>query len=541
MATSFPDWFQQGMPDRDGCVLGPLLDGGNRDHPDRVFALFENGASWSYADTWRNTRSWARGLQQLGVKAGDAVSVWLPNRPEILSAWFGANYIGATYAPINTAYRGDLLSHVIHNAGAKILIGHSELLPRLTNADLAQIEQIICVGDLPDIDLGVPIHSADILNGDPDSLEEVPDVMPWDTMAIIYTSGTTGPSKGVRCSYFHFYNVGMLAVGFIKTDERCFVNMPLFHIGAAGGTFGALASHASIGVVDGFSTSKFWDQIRSMDCAVMCGLVGSTVAFLSKREPADNDKDNPLRRVIVAPVNEQVIALAKRHDFGYFTGFGMTEAPMPLISEVDTTISGGYCGRPRDGVECRVVDGNDIEVAAGITGELIVRSDHPWSMNHGYINMPEATVAAWRNGWFHTGDAFRCDEEGNFYFVDRLKDAIRRRGENISSLEVEKVVLEYPQVLDVAAIPVPAEHDEDEVMIVIEPQPGDTIDPVALTEFLVERMAHFMVPRYIRMMPSLPKTPTNKVQKPLLKSEGVTEDTWDREAAGIVLRRIRLD
>jgi crotonobetaine/carnitine-CoA ligase len=541
MSLTYPEWFQPVMPERNDCVLGPLLDCGNSEHPDRVFALFENGTSWSYADTWRNTRSWAAGLQELGVKAGDAVSVWLPNRPEILNAWFSANYIGATYAPINTAYRGELLSHVIHNAGAKILIGHSELLPRLIGADLGQIEQIVCIGDLPDIDLGVPINSADILDADPNSLQAIPDVMPWDTMAIIYTSGTTGPSKGVRCSYFHFYNVGILAVGFIKTDERCFVNMPLFHIGAAGGTFGALARHASIGVVDGFSTSKFWDQIRSMNCAVMCGLVGSTVAFLSKREPAADDKDNPLRRVIVAPVNEQVIALAKRHDFGYFTGYGMTEAPMPLISEVDTTMSGGYCGRPRDGVECRVVDGNDIEVVAGGTGELIVRSDHPWSMNHGYINMPEATVAAWRNGWFHTGDAFRCDEHGNFYFVDRLKDAIRRRGENISSLEVEKAVLEYPQVLDVAAIPVPAEHDEDEVMIVVESQPGTTVDPVALTEFLVVRMAHFMVPRYIRMMPSLPKTPTNKVQKPLLKSEGVTADTWDREAAGIVLKRIRLD
>lgn len=541
MSLSFPEWFQPDMPDRDDCVLGPLLDCGNRDHPERVFALFENGTSWSYADTWRNTRSWATGLQQLGVNAGDTVSVWLPNRPEILNAWFSANYIGATYAPINTAYRGELLSHVIHNSGAKILIGHSELLPRLVSTDLAQIEQIVCIGDLPDIDLDVPIHSADILDGDPNSLQAIPDVMPWDTMAIIYTSGTTGPSKGVRCSYFHFYNVGMLAVGFIKTDERCFVNMPLFHIGAAGGTFGALACRASIGVVDGFSTSRFWDQIRSMNCAVMCGLVGSTVAFLSKREPAEDDKDNPLRRVIVAPVNEQVIALAKRHDFGYFTGFGMTEAPMPLISEVDTTISGGYCGRPRNGVECRVVDENDIAVATGTTGELIVRSEHPWSMNHGYVNMPEATVSAWRNGWFHTGDAFRCDAEGNFYFVDRLKDAIRRRGENISSLEVEKSVLEYPQVLDVAAIPVPAEHDEDEVMIIVEPKPRQTIDPVALTDFLVDRMAHFMVPRYIRTMPTLPKTPTNKVQKPLLKSEGVTEDTWDREAAGIVLKRIRLD
>ena len=474
------------------------------------------------------------------MTAGDAVSVWLPNRPEIMRAWFAANYIGATYAPINTAYRGDLLNHVISNAGTRLLIAHRELLPRLADIDLARVEQIVSIGGLPDVSMPVPVHDAGILDGDAEQLDAVPEVMPWDITAIIYTSGTTGPSKGVQCSYFHFYNVGTMAVGFMKPTERCFVNMPLFHIGAAGGVYGALARHASIGVVDGFSTSKFWSQIKEMDCATMCGMVGSVVAFLSKREPADDDKDNPLRRVLVAPVNEQVIALAERHDFSYVTGFGMTEAPIPLISELNPTTQGGYCGYPRDGVECRVVDEHDIEVPAGTVGELIVRSDQPWSMIAGYVDMPEATIAAWRNGWFHTGDAFYRDEAGRFFFVDRMKDAIRRRGENISSLEVEKTVLECPEVLDVAAIPVPSEHDEDEVMIVVEAKPGASIDPKELTEFLIPRMAHFMVPRFIRIMASLPKTPTNKVQKPLLKEQGVTEDTWDREAAGMVLKRERL-
>ncbi len=541
MATPFPEWFDPRMPNREGCVLGPLLDAGHRDHPQRVFAVFEDGTEWTYADTRRHTRSWARGLQQLGVKSGDAVLVWLPNRPEILNAWFAANYIGATYAPINTAYRGDLLSHVIKNSGARVLIGHRNLLPRLADADLGEIEQVIAVGDPPAISLPVPIHPSTILDADPEALQPVPEVMPWDTAAIIYTSGTTGPSKGVRCSYFHFYNVGALAVGFTEPTERCFINMPLFHIGAAGGAYGILARHASIGVVDGFSTTKFWDQIRTMNCASICGMVGSVVGFLSKREPAADDGDNPLRRVLVAPVNDIVIALAKRHNFEYFTGFGMSEAPIPLVSEINPTLQAGYCGRVRDGVECRIVDENDIELPTGAVGELVVRSDHPWSMNHGYVNMPEATAAAWRNGWFHTGDAFRCDHQGRYFFVDRMKDAIRRRGENISSLEVEVSVLEHPQVLDAAAIPVPAEHEEDEVMVVIEPKPGETIDPEALTEFLVPRMAHFMVPRYIRIMDSLPKTPTNKVQKPLLKQQGVTDDTWDREAAGMVLKRVRLD
>ena len=214
---------------------------------------------------------------------------------------------------------------------------------------------------------------------------------------------------------------------------------------------------------------------------------------------------------------------------------------MPLISEIGTVLEGGYCGRPRDGVECRVVDENDIEVPSGRVGELIIRSDHPWAMNHGYVSNADATVEAWRNGWFHTGDAFTKDEDGRVYFVDRMKDAIRRRGENVSSQEVEMTVLQFPGVLDVAAIPIPAEEDEDEVMVVIQPKVGEVIQPVALIEFLIPRMAHFMVPRYVRFLKELPKTPTNKVQKKILRDDGLTLDTWDREDAGIVLKRIRLD
>ena len=172
----------------------------------------------------------------------------------------------------------------------------------------------------------------------------------------------------------------------------------------------------------------------------------------------------------------------------------------------------------------------------GEIGEMMIRTDRPWGMNSGYYNNPEATAKAWRNGWFHTGDAFRKDPEGNFYFVDRMKDAIRRRGENISSFEVEADVGAHPAVREVAAIAVPNEMSEDEVMVVVAPVEGQKIDPVDLIEFLRPRMAHFMVPRYVRIVDELPKTPTAKVQKALLREEAVTPDTWDREAAGIRLK-----
>jgi crotonobetaine/carnitine-CoA ligase len=179
-------------------------------------------------------------------------------------------------------------------------------------------------------------------------------------------------------------------------------------------------------------------------------------------------------------------------------------------------------------------------VGPGVTGELILRTDRPWSLNHGYYRNPEATAVAWRNGWFHTGDGFRYDTDGNFYFVDRIKDAIRRRGENISSFEVENEITAYPAVREAAAVGIPSEFGEDDVMVLVSAVDGQSIDPINLFRFLEPRMAHFMLPRYIRIVPELPKTPTSKVMKHLLKEEGVTANTWDREAAGITVKREKI-
>jgi crotonobetaine/carnitine-CoA ligase len=191
-------------------------------------------------------------------------------------------------------------------------------------------------------------------------------------------------------------------------------------------------------------------------------------------------------------------------------------------------------------VDVRLVDDNDCEVPDGTVGEMILRTDRPWGMNHGYHKNPEATARAWRNGWFHTGDAFRRDASGNYFFVDRMKDAIRRRGENISSFEVEVEVVAFPAVREAAVIAVPSELGEDEVMAVVAPAPGHEIDPAALLAFLRDRLAYFMIPRYLRVLPELPKTPTAKVLKAELRAQGITPDTWDREQAGISIRRDRI-
>ena len=250
-------------------------------------------------------------------------------------------------------------------------------------------------------------------------------------------------------------------------------------------------------------------------------------------------KNTTLKTILGAPLNADCADIGKRSGIEVYACWNMTETSTPIISGANPD-KPGTCGVVRDGATARLVDDNDCEVPPGTVGELILRTDAPWAMNSGYYKEEAATARAWRNGWFHTGDAFKMDEDGEFFFVDRIKDAIRRRGENISSMEVEREVNAFEPVANSAAIAIPSEFGEDEVMIVIEPKPDQEVNLEKMVEFLVPRMAHFMIPRYVRVVDDLPKTPTNKVQKHLLRDEAVTEDTWDREAAGIRFRRERL-
>jgi crotonobetaine/carnitine-CoA ligase len=238
----------------------------------------------------------------------------------------------------------------------------------------------------------------------------------------------------------------------------------------------------------------------------------------------------------MVPLTETCTEFYERFGIDVYTIFNMTEISSPIVSEPNPT-KRGTCGKKREGVDVRLVDENDCEVAPGEIGEMIVRTDRPWGMNSGYYKNPEATAEAWRNGWFHTGDCFRQDDEGYFYFVDRMKDAMRRRGENISSFEVEAEVVAYPSVREAAAYAVPSDLGEDDVMISVAPVAGKDIDPKDLVEFLGERMPYFMVPRYIRVLDELPKTPSSKVMKHVLRSEGVTSDSWDREMYDIKFKR----
>jgi crotonobetaine/carnitine-CoA ligase len=535
-----PPWFNPTTPARENCVLPCLVDKWAAATPDKPFIRFEDGTIWTWAQTRGIALQTASALQKRGVKQGETVLAWLPNGPTLVRAWLGANYLGAALVPINLSYKGRLLEHVIKTSKAKLIISHPSLVERLSIVERGELKSLIVDAiDIADVRSDLPIEPRTALDGDAKAVDLTYQPQIWDTMVIIFTSGTTGPSKAVPATYLHQWTTGQISYGYMRPDDRILINLPIYHVGGTSSFMAAAASGGSIALFDVFNTKDFWNQIRATESTTISGLIGAMTTFLSKNEPHPSDADNPLRICTLAPVNEETIALGQRYGFDYVSGFNMTELSCPLITDVNVKVARS-CGRPRSGVQCRIVDNNDIEVPHGTIGEFIVRSDRPWDQMTGYYGNPEATAAAWRNGWFHTGDLMYRNDDGDFFFVDRKKDAIRRRGENISSLEVEADVAAYPAVREVAAYGVPSANGEEEVMITIAPKDGQTIDPRSLIEFLVPRMAHYMVPRYVRIEAALPKTPTNKIQKTDLRSQGVTPSTWDREAAGIVLKRDKL-
>lgn len=529
------------IPPREDFVVRYILERHAAEQPDKTFIAFPDGREISYRAFRDMVVQSAAALADMGVRQGGYVMSWLPNGIDILRVWLATNYLGAVHVPINTAYRGNLLEHVIRNSGATVLVAHRDLAPRITEVDTCEIAHLVSIGGAPEsVPTGIQLHQADVFDRDmPNDLPAIEqDIEPWDVQSIIYTSGTTGPSKGVLSSYFHMKSMGDATVYYTDETDRSFTYLPLFHAASIAGVIRMLTTGGSIGLVEQFDTGKFWADVLGTK-STTCMMLGAVATFLEKAGQTEEEKNTTLRYLLGAPLNADAVKLGERSGFDTFACWNMTETSTPIISGANPT-KPGSSGPAREGVTARLVDENDCEVPVGEVGELLLRTEAPWAMNSGYHKEPEATARAWRNGWFHTGDAFRTDEDGDFYFVDRMKDAIRRRGENISSMEVEREVNAFPGVANSAAVAIPSEYGEDEVLIVIEPKPGEEIDPAALTEFLAPRMAHFMVPRYFRFTDELPKTPTMKIQKHLLRDDGVTDDTWDREAAGLKLKREKL-
>lgn len=510
---------------------------------DREFFYFKESA-YTYRDLDRESDRAAAGLQAMGVEKGDKVAIIMGNRPEFLFVWFGLSKLGAVEVPINTAHRGDLLAYMLGTSDSRVLVMEAEYMDRVGPVldKLPGLERLVVLGEPAELPAGsagpkVATYRDMVGNNGGYRSEEVT----WsDPFVIMFTSGTTGPSKGSLMPQNYALFMGEVCAEIAEYGENdCLYNaLPLFHGNAQLlSTMPALVSGARMVLAERFSASRFWEEIRRYGCTEF-NYIGGILPILLKAEPKDDDADNPLRVLLGGGCPPHLFdEVEKRFGVTILEGYGMSEIGLPLLNSLKERKK-GTCGKPVYGSQVKLVDDYGREVAApGVPGELLIRNREPYTMLLEYYKMPEKTVEAWRDLWFHTGDYLVMDEDGYFNFVDRKKDALRRRGENISSQEVEKVFNSHPAVLESAAVGVKSDMAEDEVMICIAPKEGASITPEELLDYAQERMAYFMVPRYVRIMDQLPKTPTEKVQKATLRGQGVTPDAWDREAAGYQVKR----
>ncbi|TNE35578.1 MAG: ATP-dependent acyl-CoA ligase, partial [Alphaproteobacteria bacterium] len=352
----------------------------------------------------------------------------------------------------------------------------------------------------------------------------------WDTICIIYTSGTTGPSKGTMISHAQAYGYAAIVQQDVMTAEDVsLVVLPLFHVTAKwGGVYGAYIYNASAVVLPKFSASTFWDSAREFGCTT-ARMLGTIAQFLLNQPERPDDKTQPIKKIGITPVIADLEKFKQRFGVsGVLTAYGSTEASVVSAAPLGQGLP-GYAGFIRDDIEVRIVDEHDMEVPVGEVGELIVRTKEPWMILQGYLNMPEATNKVLRNGWFHTGDLMREAPNGQIVFCDRNNDAIRRKGENISSFEVEREINAHPSVFESAVIKVASDHVDDDVKACVAVKSGAPIDYEELVEFLVPRLPDFMLPRYVEFFETLPKTPTEKILKSELRKNSLNQRTYDCE------------
>ncbi|KKB63590.1 crotonobetainyl-CoA:carnitine CoA-transferase [Robbsia andropogonis] len=506
-------------------------------------ALFSDRTdTWSASMLREAVARRAGALQAHGVTRGDRVAVLCSNRFEFLEIVLACGWLGAVAVPINTASRGAQLQHILGNSGARLLVTESSLVSavHMLGEGACSLRSIWLIDDA----VNEPLGGAKVF-----SIETIP--MPaatdpicpatladGDLFVILYTSGTSGLSKGVMCSHAQFYWWGTHTGGdlALRSGDVLYTCLPLFHTNALNAFFQALLFDATLIVDKRFSASRFYDALIETRATVTY-VLGAMVPILLRLPEASREREHRVRVALAPGVPAQFHAIfTGRTGIGLIDIYGSTETNA-VIGGALATQRAGYMGRLADAFEAQVVDACDEPVADGEAGELVLRAKQPFAFASGYFGMPEKTVEAWRNLWFHTGDRVVRESDGYFRFVDRLKDAIRRRGENISSFEVEQVLLSHPAIALVAVFAVQSELAEDEVMAAVVLREHAALKPLELVQYCEPRMPYFAVPRFIAFMDELPKTENGKIQKYKLRERGVTATTWDVETSGYRIKR----
>lgn len=469
-------------------------------------------------------------LQRHGVRQGTKVALMSANRTELLDLILGCSWLGAVAVPINTAARGQQLRHILSNSQAELMVTEGEWLQHLSALDdLADLDRVWLLDDVPD--QGSTRCAVSRIPENGAAIAAAP-VAPGDPAAILYTSGTTGVSKGVVCPQGQFFWWGKNVSRQLEltSNDVLYTCLPLFHTNALNAFSQALVSGAEYVLGSRFSASRFWDQVTEVG-ATFTYLLGAMVSILVRREPSSQDRAHTVKAAL-APATPAGLLDTFRERFGVvlIDGYGSTETNA-AISASRSCQRSGYMGWLQEGFEARTVDDRGVPVPAGTPGELLLRSSQPLAFASGYYRMPDATVEAWRDLWFHTGDRVVLEADGWVRFVDRIKDVIRRRGENISSVEVEQVISEHPAVSNVAVYAVDSELGEDEVMAAVVPNAEVELDLADLVRFCQPRLAYFAIPRFFMVRDALPLTENGKVRKAVLREWGAARADWDREGS----------
>jgi crotonobetaine/carnitine-CoA ligase len=497
---------------------------------DAIAVSFE-GEPCSFAQLEERSARVQSWLEDRGVRKGDRVGILMRNSLEFFPAWLGIARAGAISVPINTAMVGEALAYTLAHSESVGVIADADLLAAVDAAgDLASLQWRLAHGaDAP----AAAIPFARALEPDPAPAPS-PGLEAATPMSIVYTSGTTGMPKGVVLPHQSFTNTGAYFAHHLKLtpEDRLHTCLPLFHCNAQQcGAMVALSLGTRFSVNARFSVSRFWTWIEETQSTVT-NLMGAMLTLLNKVPPAERDSENTLRLIASAPIPQEIYhQFRERFGVALFEGYGLTETATMAIANPIDDVRPGAIGLPLEHDEVRIVGESDEDVEPGIPGQILIRPKIENSMMVEYFKEPEKTAETWKDGWFHSGDVGRLREDGYYVFLDRMKDTIRRRGENISSFMIEKAILDHEQVLECAVFGVPSELSEEDVKVIAVLRPGTEVDPQVLIDWCAARMADFMVPRYVEYRETLPKTETGRVQKFDLRAEGVGP-SWDRERDG---------
>ncbi len=538
MTTEWSDWYAKEDPT--GWVLPRILRDRAQTHPDRPYIRFGDGDWVTYGEIDLRANRIANALIARGLQKGQCVSTLMPNSVDQVALWFGILRAGGVQSPINLAYRGDFLSWVINLPESRFLVISDDLLDRLDNVadELPLLEHVF-------------LWSSDAPNGpnpkvnfEPFAvLDDAPDTDPgvevtWvDDARVMFTSGTTGRSKGVIKQHASDYFSGRTynEVCGVTEDDIFYTCLPLFHSNAQMlSCYPAMIAGARIQISTRYSSTNFWREVTECGATIL-NTVSAMNYFLWNTPPGEYDRAHKVTRIMAMPAPKDIYyEFKERFGIRWHEGYGLTETGM--VTYVPPGIEKpGSCGMASPGFEVSVVEpGTDRPVPSGTSGEIVVDMKLPNIVMRAYAGMPEKTAEDFKNLKLHTGDLGQMDDDGYLYFMDRVKDYIRRRGENVSSMEVELIVASHPGVLEAAAVGVAADEgasSEQEILICVVPR-ENPLDPHELLTYCVDKMPYFAVPRYVRFMEHLPKTPTERVRKVELRDMGLGDDVYDRAVSG---------